>query len=94
MKKKNQFQGNVLTASYGASVSWAGPNFLILESDDTPLQSGKLSTVEASIVVSIPCFGAIISTLFYTFMLDRLSRKLLLLSLAVPQLVNLLYKFI
>lgn len=79
---------NILMASYGASVSWAGPNFLILESDDTPLQSGKLSTVESSIVVSIPCLGAIISTIFYTFMLDRLGRKLLLLSLAVPQLLS------
>lgn len=79
-------KGNVLTASYGATVSWGGPNFLVLKSENTPLDE-PLSTSEASIVISIPCFGAIIGTIFYTMVLDRLSRKILLVSLAIPQLV-------
>lgn len=44
-----------MTAGYGASVSFGGPNFLLLKSDDTPLQSGPLTTSEASLFVSLPC---------------------------------------
>lgn len=78
---------NLLTASYGSACAWAGPNFLVLLSNDSPLQSGPLSMSEASMVVSLPCFGAIIATVFFTFIIDRISRKMLLIFIAIPELL-------
>ncbi|XP_055295153.1 uncharacterized protein LOC129564928 [Sitodiplosis mosellana] len=79
---------NILAIAYGSSCAWAGPNFLVLTTNDTPIESGPLSTSEAAMVVAIPCFGAIISTLFYSLVIDRFSRRVHLISIAIPLLLS------
>lgn len=83
-------KGNILAATYGAACAWAGPNFMLLTSDETPIESGPLSKSEAALVVSIPCFGAILASLFYSLAIDRFSRRVHLVSIAIPQLVTII----
>lgn len=81
------FEGNLLGATYGSVCAWAASNFLVLTTEGTPLGSGPLTTSQASLVTSIPCFGAMIASLVYSLIIDRFSRKVLLVSIAVPQIV-------
>lgn len=62
-------QGNILSQVYGSSCAWAGPNFLVLTSEDTPLKSGALSRSEGSLTVSFPCFGGIKSIIHFRYIL-------------------------
>lgn len=79
-------------AAYGSACAWTGPNFLVLTSPErAPFESGPLSKEQASLVVSMPCFGAIIGTLIYTLIIDRFSRKALLVSIAIPEIVIAIY---
>ncbi|XP_031623042.1 facilitated trehalose transporter Tret1-like [Contarinia nasturtii] len=80
---------NLLAFAYGSVCTWASANSATLESDEkTPLPSGKLDISEISLVTSIPCFGAIFATLIYSLSIDRFSRKLLLVSIAIPQILS------
>lgn len=82
--------GNLLSAAYGSASTWAGPNFSILTGENAPFEAGPLTKEQASLVVSMPCFGAIIGTVLYTMLIDRFSRKLLLVSIAIPEIVIIL----
>lgn len=84
----NSILGNLLSASFGSTCSWGAPNFLLLTSNSTPFDSGPVSKEHASFVVSLPTFGAIFGTLVYSLIIDRVSRKTLLISIAIPQIVH------
>lgn len=84
----SHIEGNILGAVYGASCAWAGSNYRTLTTEGSPLESGPLTTSEISLVVSIPCLGAIIGTLIYSLAADRFSRRALLVSIAVPEVLS------
>lgn len=77
-----------MTLSYGTACSWAGPNFIVLTSDETPLKSGPLTLSEAAVVVSLLCAGGIVGSAIYGYLMDRCSRRILLVSLAISQIVS------
>lgn len=79
--------GNLLSASYGSASIWGSPNYLVLTSDKSPFESGPITDKEASLVVSIPSFGAILGTIFFSAIIGRYSRKLLLLAIAIMEIV-------
>lgn len=78
---------NIASFFYGVVCAWAGPNFVILTSDHSPLLSGPITVSEASLVVSLICVGCAFGTLCAVFTIDRFGRKIPLLSLAIPQIV-------
>lgn len=78
----------MLSALYGSASTWAGPNFSVLTGENSPLASGPLTKEEASLVVSIPCFGAVVGTVIYTSIIDRFNRKMLLVSIAITEIVS------
>lgn len=80
-----------MSASYGSASIWGSPNYLTLTSEESPFESGPISEDEASLVVSIPCFGAVFGTMFYSVVIGKYGRKLLLLSIAIIQIVILFY---
>lgn len=59
-----------------------------LTSAETPLKFAPLSVAEASMVVSLLCAGGVLGTVIYAYLIDKLSRRMLLVSLAVPQVVS------
>lgn len=67
---------------------WASPNFILLTSDETPLQSGPLTISEASFVVSLSYIGGFIGTIAASMFAERFGRKISLLILLIPQTVS------
>lgn len=65
-----------------------------MTTEGSPLKSGPLSTAEISLVVSIPCLGAIIGTLIYSLAVDRFNRRALLISIALPELLSWVIMFL
>lgn len=89
---RNQFLAavtcNLIMFFNGIMNAWGGPNFILLKSNETPLESGPLSISEASLVVSIICVGALIGIIITAVTTERFGRKIPLLLLAVPQFVS------
>lgn len=75
--------------SFGTSCGWPSFSFLILESEDTPLKSGRLTMEELSWIVSIFCFGGVFGNFLFGWLIDKVSRKQILYAVAVPQIVSL-----
>lgn len=55
---------DLLAFSYGASCGWPSASIPILKSDETPLETGPISTVEASWIASGICIGGFFGNLF------------------------------
>lgn len=67
---------------------WTSSSIPKLESSNTPLQSGPLTSEETSWVSSVLGVGGMISILPYCFLVEKLGRKPSLLCVALPALVN------
>lgn len=81
-------QASLLIVAFGTSCGWPSFSFLILESDDTPLKSGPLTTEELSWIVSIFCFGGVAGNFLFGWLVDKFSRKQILYFLSIPQIVS------
>ncbi|XP_017785038.1 PREDICTED: facilitated trehalose transporter Tret1-2 homolog [Nicrophorus vespilloides] len=65
--------------------AWPSPSIPILVSDEYP---GNITMEQASYITVIPSISSSISSPIYPFLMDRLGRKMTLLSVAVPQLIS------
>lgn len=74
--------------AFGTSCGWPSFSFLILESEETPLKSGPLTTEELSWIVSIFCCGGVAGNFLFGWLVDKFGRKQILYILAVPQIVT------
>lgn len=54
---------DLLAFSYGATCGWSSSSIVILRSEETPLDTGPLSTAEASWVVSGICIGGFVGNI-------------------------------
>lgn len=79
---------NLTNVSYGLAAGWTSSSFLELESNESPIRSGPLSTQELSWINSILPIGALLGTILYTVLSKSHGRKNLLCSLAFPQVVS------
>lgn len=73
--------------------AWIAPNFIVLTSDDSPLESGPISISQAALVVSILYIGGFIGTIIASLFTERFGRKIPLMVLPIPQIVRKLYIF-
>lgn len=55
---------DLLAFSYGATCGWSSASIPILKSDDTPLDSGPISTDDASWIASGICIGGLAGNFF------------------------------
>ncbi|XP_055640539.1 facilitated trehalose transporter Tret1-2 homolog [Toxorhynchites rutilus septentrionalis] len=78
---------NLLSISYGFTCGWTSPSFPILESWDTPLLSGPISSEEGSWIGASLCIGGFIGNLVSGWMADRYGRKLTACLAAIPQII-------
>lgn len=69
-------------------MGWPSAAFLALQSKDSPLQSGPLTTSEISWVGSILCIGGICGNMFFAWLSDKLGRKVSMLLAVLPLLVR------
>uniref|UniRef100_A0A8D8B3U9 Facilitated trehalose transporter Tret1 n=1 Tax=Culex pipiens TaxID=7175 RepID=A0A8D8B3U9_CULPI len=88
---RNQFAAvvaaNLIAAGYGITVGWTAPIIPLLQSPDSPLPSGPISTAEASWIGSVMGFGGVTGTLLIAPIHTYFGKKVALLSLAVPHLI-------
>lgn len=75
---------NIITIIYGVAIGWPSASLLILQSTDTPLPSGPLSTAEASWIGSLIALGGLIGNLVFGSLSGRIGRKTLLLMATGP----------
>lgn len=83
-----RFLVNLCTLGYSISVGWTASSFLIYDSDDCPLPTGRLSMNEIAWIGSVLGIGGLIGTILVGWIADRIGRKNSLLALAVPQIVS------
>lgn len=75
---------NVLCVCQGCGVGWLSPSLLILRSDESPLLSGKLTKSDAGWIGSMLSLGAILGTLGFGFLANRIGAKKAMMMTAIP----------
>lgn len=80
--------------SFGAICAWTSVNYLILQSDKSPVATGKLTLKEASTVVSILTFGGVCGNIVFGASTEKYGQKIPLMCAAIPQFVSKFYIFI
>jgi MFS family permease len=81
---------NIIAVSVGASVGWPSSFLPILQSSVTPLEQ-PLTTTEASWLGSILALGALIGTLLFGWLSERLGRFRALFITAGTEIVRYFY---
>lgn len=77
---------NMFVIGFGLNSGWTSPNIILLQSDQTPLPSGKITQDEASWIASIIAVGAFIGTISFGFVMKLFGRKWPLISLSIPMI--------
>lgn len=77
---------NLISISHGAACGWLSPALLVLQSSNTPLDSGPLSVYESSWLGSVLCLGGLCGNLTFGFIANKWGRKKALCLLAIPQI--------
>lgn len=83
--------GNIISFSFGTVLAFTTCSYMLWTTDATPLPSGKLSVVEASLVTSLMCIGCLIGNFVFISLTAQYGRKIPLMFLAIPQLVSCQY---
>ncbi|XP_065084145.1 facilitated trehalose transporter Tret1-like [Ochlerotatus camptorhynchus] len=78
---------NLLSISYGLCCGWTSPSLPILQSTDSPLPSGPISSDEASWIGAFLCIGGFVGNIVSGWMADRFGRKLTACLAAIPQII-------
>lgn len=73
---------------YGTGMAWFTTALPLLRSNETPLESGPLTTSELSWAGSLLSFGALIANLFFGLIVNWFGSKNSTLLLGIPQAVN------
>lgn len=79
---------NLLTIGYALTIGWISSAFLLYDSDDSPLPSGRVSMSEIAWIGSIIGIGGLIGTIVMGWCSDQFGRKNSLLAMAIPQIVS------
>lgn len=82
------FTANIVVLGQGCAIGWLSPTLPILQSDNSPLESGKLSIEEASWVGSISSIGSIVGTIYFGFISIYVGSKNTLMLCAFPVTVT------
>jgi MFS family permease len=67
---------------------WPSPTIPLLESKETPLESGPLTVSEASWITSMIYLGGFIITIVSGYAMEKFGRKISILFLAIPAIVS------
>lgn len=56
---------NLLSVGYGASIGWASPGMIVLQSNETTLTTGPLTKADSSWIQSIFMIGGLFGSILY-----------------------------
>lgn len=72
---------------YGCAIGWVSMALPLLQSDNSPLENGKLSISEVSWIGSIVSVGALIGNFFCGFIVTIIGARHTIFMIGFPQLV-------
>lgn len=75
---------NIMGFSHGNAIGWLAPVLPVLQSDNSPLSSGKITINETSWIGAIVCIGGVIGNFCFGMIVDRVGRKISLCLLSLP----------
>lgn len=78
---------NLLSISYGICCGWTSPSLPLLQSQDSPLPGGPITSEEASWIGAFLCVGGFTGNIISGCMADRFGRKLTACLAAIPQII-------
>lgn len=78
--------------AFGGCFGWSSVNFIVLQSNETPLTHGPLTLGEASWVVALLMFGCFWGNLLFGYVSEHFGRKWPLFWMAVPQIVSFFFE--
>lgn len=78
---------NLATISLGCGSGWLSPALTILQSDDSPFESGRITVAETSWLGSITYIGSIFGVMFTLTMAKRYGRKIAICFFFLPLMV-------
>lgn len=79
---------NIISLSHGCILGWLSPFLPLLQSTNSPLESGAITLVEASWVAAIICFGGVIGNFTFGLLANHIGSKRAICLLAFPQMVK------
>lgn len=77
-----------VTFTHGIIGGWLSPALLVLNSEDTPLESGPMTAEEISWLASSLCIGGAIGVVATGIITSRFGNRIALMVLALPQIVS------
>lgn len=86
--KFSSVAANIITVAYGTAVGWTSAALLVLESDESPLETGPLRMSEIAWVAAIFGVGGTIGTLVAGWTCETFGRKPTLLASGIPMAVR------
>nr|XP_029716911.1 facilitated trehalose transporter Tret1-like isoform X1 [Aedes albopictus] len=78
---------NLLSISYGICCGWTSPSLPVLQSYESPLPDGPITSEEASWIGAFLCVGGFAGNIVSGWMADRFGRKLTACLAAIPQII-------
>ncbi|KAJ6646779.1 Facilitated trehalose transporter Tret1, partial [Pseudolycoriella hygida] len=78
---------NIATFCHGTILSWSGPAVWLMQTEDSPLESGKISLNDASWIGGGQYIGFIIGIFLFAAVLKHLGLKIAMSLLVLPNLV-------
>ncbi|XP_067009326.1 solute carrier family 2, facilitated glucose transporter member 8 isoform X2 [Anabrus simplex] len=77
-----------LALSFGLTMGWSSSALPLLQSADTPLPCGPISSSDASWLVSLLCLIAMVTTPLYRYICERFGRKMCGYLTVLPGLIS------
>lgn len=79
----------MVVLSQGCAVGWLSPSLPILLSNDSPLASGPLTSVEAGWIGAVITLGAFVGTMIFGILANYIGSKHSLIFSIIPLIVSL-----
>ena len=76
---------NIISVIQGITVCCLSPYFPLLQSENSPLTSGPVSTTESSWIGALLSVGGLLGSFLFNFIINKFGKKVGLMLLAVPQ---------
>ncbi|XP_055636851.1 facilitated trehalose transporter Tret1-2 homolog isoform X2 [Toxorhynchites rutilus septentrionalis] len=77
---------NIINLSHGAALGWVSPFLPLLQSDDSPLETGPISVEQGSWIGSILCLGGLAGAVIYGYLAATLGVKKSIICIIIPNM--------
>ncbi|XP_058446706.1 facilitated trehalose transporter Tret1-like isoform X2 [Malaya genurostris] len=77
---------NIINLSHGAALGWVSPFLPLLQSEDSPLHTGPVTTEQGSWIGSILCLGGLFGAIIYGYLCEKIGVKKSIFCLVIPNM--------